>query len=121
MDIDKIIDNIKKFDYSTINVDDFLDNRDTELFETEWLKIYKQVDNLEIPEEVRKKSDTLRKEVFLTIDEKIGVSELSEYISDDIELLIFADYLGIESEWFRRFVYLYENGELPTGEFDVLS
>ena len=116
MDIKKIVDNIKEYDYSQINVDDFLDNRDIEQFETEWLKIYKQIDKVKIPEELRNMSDNLRKDVFLSIDEKIGVSELSEYISDDIELLIFADYLGIDSEWFRRFIDMYENGELPTGE-----
>ena len=39
MDIKKIVDNIKEYDYSQINVDDFLDNRDIEQFETEWLKM----------------------------------------------------------------------------------
>lgn len=116
MDIKKIVDNIKEYDYSKINVDDFLDNRDIEQFETEWLKIYKQIDKVKIPEELRNMSDNLRKDVFLSIDEKIGVSELSKYISDDIELLIFADYLGIDSKWFRRFIDMYENGDLPTGE-----
>ena len=37
-------------------------------------------------------SDQYREEVFLEVDEMTGGSELAEYISDDIELLLFADY-----------------------------
>lgn len=49
------------------------------------------------------------------IDELTGGSELSEYISEDIELLLYGDYLNIQSEWFKKFINKYENGELPTG------
>lgn len=115
MNIEKIVKNIKKFDYTSIDVDEYLDGRDSEEFDTEWGKIYEQIHKDSIPEPVRVKSDKLREEVFLAIDEELGGSELSEYISDDIELLIFADYLGIKDEWFIKFVDKYENGELPTG------
>lgn len=77
--------------------------------------VYAKIKKDEIPDSLRKQSDEYRKEVVLTIDEIIGVSELSEYVSDDIELLIFADYFGIDTEWFSKFVAKYENGELPTG------
>lgn len=45
----------------------------------------------------------------------ILLSELSGYISDDIELLMYADYVGINNEWFSKFIEKYENGELPMG------
>ena len=47
-----------------------------------------------------------------------GSGELAEYISDDIELLIFADYLKISGSWFEKFIETYEKGELPTGVLD---
>lgn len=115
MNIEKIIKNIKEFDYSSIDVDEFLDDRDIDEFDSEWGNVYAKIDKDEIPDSLRKQSDEYRKEVFLAIDEIIGVSELSEYISDDIELLMFADYLGIDTEWFSKFAAKYENGELPTG------
>lgn len=115
MNIERIIENIKTFDYSSMDIDDFLDDRDCGEFDSEWVNVYKKIDRDKIPDSIRVQVDEYRKEVFLAIDEIIGVSELSEYISDDIELLMFADYLGIVTEWFSKFVAKYENGELPTG------
>ena len=51
----------------------------------------------------------------MKIDKLTGGSELSEYISDDIELLIFADFLDITSDWFEKFIKKYESGVLPIG------
>lgn len=115
MNIERIIENIKTFDYSSIDIDEFLDDRECEKFDSEWENVYKQIDKDEIPDSIKGQADEYREEVFFAIDELIGVSELSEYISDDIELLIFADYVGISNEWFSKFVEKYENGELPTG------
>lgn len=115
MNIQKIVTNIKKIDYSAIDIDQFLDNRDIEEFDREWCNIYNQIDRDNIPEEVMLQSDQYREEVFLKVDEMTGGSELAEYISDDIELLLFADYQNISNEWFLKFVAKYENGELPAG------
>lgn len=115
MNIEKIIKNMKEFDYSSIDTDEFFDGRDIDEFDLEWGNVYAKINKNEIPDSLRKQSDEYRKEIFLTIDEIVGVSELAEYISDDIELLMFADYLGIDTEWFSKFVTKYENGELPTG------
>lgn len=118
MDIEKIVRQIKDFDYQSIDADEFLDKRDSKEFESEWLNVYNQIDRNAIPDDIRKKSDELRKEVFLSIDELSGSGELAEYISDDIELLIFADYLKISGSWFEKFIETYEKGELPTGVLD---
>lgn len=115
MDINKIVENIKNYDYASIDVETFLDERDSNEFEEQWLNIYNQIDDKYIPEEVKKTASELRKEVFLFIDRTVGISELSDYISDDIELILFADYLKIHDVWFDRLIEKYENGELPTG------
>ena len=115
MDINKIVENIKNYDYASIDVETFLDERDSNEFEEQWLNIYNQIDDKYILEEVKKTASELRKEVFLFIDRTVGISELSDYISDDIELILYADYLKIHDVWFDRLVEKYENGELPTG------
>ena len=115
MNIDLIVDNIKKYDYSLLDVDDFLDNRDKKEFDSEWLNIFNQIDRNSIPEDVKTKADKYRKEVFLAIDRALGSGEMSEYISDDIELLIFADYLNITNNWLNKLIEVYETGGLPTG------
>lgn len=115
MDINKIVENIKNYDYASIDVETFLDERDSNEFEEQWLNIYNQIDDKYILEEVKKTASELRKEVFLFIDRTVGISELSDYISDDIELILFADYLKIHDVWFDRLIEKYENGELPTG------
>ena len=126
MDINKIVENIKNYDYVSIDIETFLDERDSTEFEEQWLNIYNQIDDKYIPEEVKKTASELRKEVFLFIDRTVGISELSDYISDDIELILYADYLKIHDVWFDRLLKIhdvwfdrliekYENGELPTG------
>lgn len=115
MDIKKIVENIRNIDYSLMDTDRFLDDRDSQEFDTEWSKIFWQIDAEEIPNEVKKQTEIYKKEVFHVIDELTGGSELSEYISEDIELLLYGDYLNIQSEWFKKFINKYENGELPTG------
>lgn len=115
MDINKIVENIKNYDYVSIDIETFLDERDSTEFEEQWLNIYNQIDDKYIPEEVKKTASELRKEIFLFIDRTVGISELSDYISDDIELILYADYLKIHDVWFDRLVEKYENGELPTG------
>ncbi len=53
MDIEKIIDNIVSIDYSSIDIDEFLDNRDSKAFEIEWMHIYNQIDKDKIPSEIK--------------------------------------------------------------------
>ncbi|MDO5561011.1 MAG: hypothetical protein Q4F95_15625 [Oscillospiraceae bacterium] len=115
MNIEKIIAQIAKIDYSVMDIDEYLENRDLEEFDNEWTNIYEQIDKTKIPEEIVKQSDQYREQVFMIIDEMTGGSELSEYISDDMELLVFADYLNISSDWLKKFTQKYENGELPAG------
>ena len=117
MDINKIVENIKNYDYASIDVETFLDERDSNEFEEQWLNIYNQIDDKYIPEEVKKTASELRKEVFLFIDRTVGISELSDYISDDIELILYADYLKIHDVWFDRFVEKYENGGFLQGSY----
>lgn len=115
MDIEKIVKNIKRFDYSLIDIDEYLDGRDCKEFDSEWVKVYKQINRDAIPEDIRKQSDKYRQDVFIAIDEQLGVGELAECISDDIELLMYADFLKLRNNWFLRFVEKYEQGELPSG------
>lgn len=117
MNIQIIVDKLNEIDYSEVDIDEFLDARESKLFESEWLNIYKQIAKERIPLEIKGQADECRKKVFLMIDAMTGGSELSEYISEDMELLIFADYLGITNAWFKNFIEKYENGELPTGTF----
>ena len=116
MDINRIVNNIKQFDFSRIDIDCFLDERDSDVFGNEWNEIYRQINQDLIPADIRQLSDNLRREVFLELDKKLGASDMSEYISDDIELLIFSDYLNIYSEWLSKFIEIYEEGHLPTGK-----
>ena len=116
MDIKKIVENIRNIDYSSMDTDSFLDDRDSQEFDTEWSKIFlADWCRGRIPNEVKKQAEIYKKEVFHVVDELTGGSELSEYISEDIELLLYGDYLNIQSEWFKKFINKYENGELPTG------
>lgn len=39
----ELLDNLKKVNYETLDIDDFLDQRECEPFDSEWIRVY-QVD-----------------------------------------------------------------------------
>ena len=44
--MDTLITNLEKIDFSKIDVDFLLDNRETAPFDTEWIRVYKLIDTL---------------------------------------------------------------------------
>ena len=43
MNIEKIIKNMKEFDYSSIDTDEFFDGRDIDEFDLEWGNVYAKI------------------------------------------------------------------------------
>ena len=57
----ELLDNLKKVNYETLDIDDFLDQRECEPFDSEWIRVYQAIEELKkeravkIPEKSRKK------------------------------------------------------------------
>ena len=41
-----LIELLKQIDFSTLDIDELLDNRDAEVFDAEWIRVYNVVESL---------------------------------------------------------------------------
>ena len=44
--MDVLIELLKQIDFSTLDIDELLDNRDAEVFDAEWIRVYKVDESL---------------------------------------------------------------------------
>lgn len=42
----ELLDNLKKVNYETLDIDDFLDQRECEPFNSEWIRVYQAIEEL---------------------------------------------------------------------------
>ena len=42
----ELLDNLKKVNYETIDIDDFLDQRECDPFDSEWVRVYQTIEEL---------------------------------------------------------------------------
>ena len=87
-----LIELLKQIDFSTLDIDELLDNRDAEVFDAEWIRVYNVVESLKNAEnysEVEKKNNSeVREQVFRIIYELTSDGDLAGYVSDDFGLIV---------------------------------
>lgn len=63
----ELLDNLKKVNYETLDIDVFLDQRECEPFDSEWIRVYQAI------EELKKKPEKSRKKHILQFSKKQSV------------------------------------------------
>ena len=114
-----LIELLKQIDFSTLDIDKLLDNRDAEVFDAEWIRVYNVVESLKNADnysEVEKKNNSeVRERAFRMIYELTSDGELAGYVSDDFGLIVDAKLLGYEEPWLNKLSACYENRTIPCG------
>lgn len=116
--INSKIDNGEIFtDKFVINQDftHMIEERDYPEFEDEWLNIYKQIKTMKLTMDARMEIKTL-KEKAAAACEKLGASELSSYVADDIYLIAKAHACNVTSPWLEKFTKIYFMDIFPYGD-----
>ncbi|PSU86585.1 hypothetical protein C0W35_22190 [Photobacterium kishitanii] len=101
------------------NINDALDERDKKPFDSNWVSCYEEIDSKLITHEELKLVNALRKIIFLkcykeNTSEESG--ELSEYVSDDFELIAKAIITRSENHWVSSLLNEYKKGNFPRGD-----
>lgn len=113
------IEKLEQIDFSTLDIDEILDNRDAKVFDAEWIRVYKVVEALKNEEnysEVEKQNNKkIRERVFLMIYEYTKDTDLASYVSDDFGLIADAKLLGYQDFWLDKMIICYEKGIIPCG------
>lgn len=118
--LEEIIKKLEEMDFSQMDIEKILEQRDMSAFDTEWLKACKQVGKLKkektYTDADREDCKILLKEVFEFIYDQTENDDFAGYISDDFGLIYDSLKLGYHSEWMDKFLQLYLKGQIPTGE-----
>ena len=111
----ELLDKLSQIKYKEFDIDDFLDQRDSDPFDSEWVGVYQALEELK----KRKTVDDTReieKKAYLTVYEKSEDDELAGYFSDDFGLIADSKRLGYSDEWLNKLISCYENARVPCGE-----
>ena len=103
------------------NIDDILDNRDSDEFSELWTNSYNQIKKISLESEVKEKISEARKEIFILTYQKTNSSDLSAYISDDFDLICLQYLSETDNEWVNKLYATYLNREIPQGILKNIS
>ncbi len=117
--MDILIEALSAIDFDELDVDELLDNRDSKVFDTEWVRVYKAIESLKnegnyTAEEVQANS-SIRETVFMKIYGLSKDGDLAAYISDDFGLISDAELLGYEDGWLDKLIACYRKKIIPQG------
>ena len=105
------------FDEDYLN--ELLDSRDSDPFDTEWCRVDEEIEALKNTQSYTDKNEEeqgkIREKAFMIVEENID-GELSEYVSDDFGLIYDSLVLNYEDEWLNKLITAYRNKKIPAGE-----
>ena len=114
-----LIEKLEQIDFNTLDIEELLDNRDAEVFDTEWIRVYKAVESMKnaenYPEAEKENNTKIREQVFRKLYEFTNDSDLAGYVSDDFGLISDARLLGYKDLWLDELIACYEKGIIPRG------
>ena len=120
--IDELINCINSIDYSAFDedyIDELLDSRDSDPFDTKWCLVYKKINALKneqnYTENIKKSQGKIREKALMIIKQNTD-SELSYYVSDDFGLIYDSLILNYKDEWLNKLIDEYKNRRIPFGE-----
>lgn len=98
------------------NIDELLDMRDEPQFDSEWMRVYNQLEKTTCSETDKQIIDKIRKESYLKAYEAANSSDIASCVSDDFDLLSRAYALSINDYWLSSVILEYVRNKFPCGE-----
>ena len=111
----ELLDKLSQINYEELDIDNFLDQRDSDPFDSEWVRIYQALEELKKGKTV---ADTreIEKKAYITVYERSENDELAGYISDDFGLIADSKRMNYSDDWLEKLFSCYENARIPCGE-----
>ena len=116
----RALDLLGKVDFSDADVaDDLIDARESDPFDSEWMRVYSAIQDIEVEAELQTKNvviDELREWAFKRAHGVSGNAEIAGYVSDDFELLARALQADWSDQWLGALWQEYRAGRFPCGD-----
>ena len=123
--INELLNCLSSIDYDTFDEDylnGLLDSRDIAPFDTEWCRVYDEIEALKndqnYTDEIEKEQSKVREKAFMIIEQNTQ-SELSDYVSDEFGMIYDSLVLDYEDEWLNKLIETYKNRRIPSGELEI--
>lgn len=113
--MNELLSKLKEIHYDKLNVDEFIDLRENDPFDSEWIRIYRTIKELKKGRNVKDTRD-LAKKAYMLVFEQSTCADLAEFISDDFGLIADSKALNYSDEWLSKMISCYENAIIPCGE-----
>lgn len=115
MNIYDLLDNIEKA-LDGIDFDEAVELRETEEFDSSWVRVFNIVRNTEHNAKYPKsENDKLREQAFLKAYGVCGDDDIAAFVSDDFGLMFDAEVLGITDPWLEKLIDSYRRSVFPCG------
>ena len=120
MIVDELLEKLNESMFENIHFDEILDFRDIELFDIEWNRVYKVVEEEKkikgYSEENKRLSDEYRKNAYLRIYNLCKNDSLAAYISDDFCVICDSELVGYTDSWLEALIKTYAASKIPCGD-----
>lgn len=120
--VTELLDCLEKIKFSRLDEDTvnaLLDERDRDPFDTEWIRVYHEVEALKneqsYKEKDREEQEQICERAFMIIEDHVP-GELSEYVSDDFGLIYDSLVLGYQDEWLDKLIAGYKSKRILAGK-----
>lgn len=101
--------------YTELDVDEILDKREMDSFDSEWVRVYQAVEDQKRDKTIDDTED-IREKAFMIVYQQSGCGELAGYISDDFGLIADSKLLNYSDMWLDQLIACYENAIIPCGK-----
>lgn len=112
---------IKKEYFDNYDLDELLDMRDEEEFDSEWIRVYDILNQVEVEQNEKKIIDAIREKSFLMAYNLSESSDIASCVSDDFEIICKAYVLDYNDNWLNSLVMSYARGEFPCGKLSMIN
>lgn len=120
MVVDDLLEKFNESMFKNIDFDEILDLRDSVMFDREWNRVYKAVEEEKkikgYSEENKQLSDGYRKNAYLRVYHLCENDSLAAYISDDFGVICDSELVGYTDSWLEALIKTYAASKIPCGD-----
>ena len=109
---------IRVYLFENCDLEELLDMRDDEVFDSEWMRVYDALNEFEIGDFEKKKIDNIREKSFLKSYNLSGLGDIASCVSDDFEIICKAYLTNYNDMWVNSLIMSYVNGKFPCGRLE---
>ena len=123
--LDKLKEKIKNNEiiymsfFADCNVDELLDLRDDDEFDSEWMRVYNVLNEINIGVSEKQTIDSIREKSFLRAYNLLESSDIASCVSDDFEIICKAYISGYDDEWLNSLIVSYAKNKFPCGKLEI--